>query len=85
MKENREEIIFYLGIEIIQMLILSKKPIWWLKENLYIDLYYKEVRKLYKDYKQYDNKNKSLLQNIHDYIDENEQKILDKIITAFYN
>ena len=85
MKENREEIIFYLGIEIIQMLILSKKPIWWLKENLYIDLYYKEIRKLYKDYKQYDNKNKSLLQSIHDYIDENEQKILDKIITAFYN
>ena len=85
MKENREEIIFYLGIEIIQMLILSKKPIWWLKENLYIDLYYKEVRKLYKDYKQYDNKNKSLLQNIHDYIYENEQKILDKIISAFYN
>lgn len=85
MKDNREEIVFYLGIEIIQMLILGKKPIWWLKENLHIDLYYKEIRKLYKDYKQYDNKNKSLLQSIHDYIDENEQKILDKIMTAFYN
>lgn len=56
-----------------------------LKDYLIIDLYYKEIRKLYKDYKQYDNKNKSLLQNIHDYINENEQKILDKIITAFYN
>lgn len=78
MKENREEIVFYLGIEIMKMLMLEQ-------HSLYIDLYYKEVRKLYEDYKQYDNKNKSLLQSIHDYINENEQKILDKIITAFYN
>ena len=78
MEENREEIVFYLGIEIMKMLKLEQN-------YLYIDLYYKEVRKLYEDYKQYDKKNKSLLQSIHDYIDENEQKILDKIMTAFYN
>ena len=41
-----------------------------------------EIR-FYEDYKNYDNKNKSLLDSINDYIDNNKRKILDRVKGAF--
>ena len=64
--------IFYLGIEILKALMLQDN-------HLYIDLYYENIKEIYEDYKNYDNNNKSLLDSIHDYIDNNEQKILNII------
>jgi len=66
------ECIFYLGIEILKMLMLQDNI-------LYIDLYYKNIKNIYEDYKKYDNNNKSLLESIHDYINANEQKIINII------
>lgn len=70
------ECIFILGIEIIKMLLLEG-------ERLYIDIYYQRVLQIYEDYKKYDNNNVSLLKSIHDYINKNEQKILDIVNVAF--
>ena len=70
------ECIFYLGIEIRKMLLLE--------ENfLYIDLYFDKVKEIYLDYKNYDSSNISLLDNIHKYINDNENKILEKIRDCF--
>lgn len=70
------ECIFYLGIQIEKALLLEG-------QHLYIDEYYNAVKDIYEDYKNYDNKNKSLLDSINDYIDNNEQKILDRVKGAF--
>ena len=64
--------IFMLGIEILKMLMLEECFI-------YIDMYYQAVKELYEDYKQYDNKNMSLLSNIHRYIENNDRKILERL------
>lgn len=64
--------IFYLGIEILKALMLEDN-------YLYIDLYYENIKEIYEDYKNYDNIDKSLLDSINDYIDNNEQKILNII------
>ena len=70
------ECIFYLGIEIRKMLLLE--------ENfLYIDLYFDTVKEIYLDYKNYDSSNISLLDSIHKYISNNENKILEKIRDCF--
>lgn len=70
------ECIFYLGIEIRKMLLLE--------ENfLYIDLYFDKVKEIYLDYKNYDSSNISLLDSIHKYISNNENKILEKIRDCF--
>ena len=70
------ECIFYLGIEIRKMLLLE--------ENfLYIDLYFDKVKEIYLDYKNYDSSNISLLDSIHKYISNNENKILEKIKDCF--
>ena len=70
------ECIFYLGIEIRKMLLLE--------ENfLYIDLYFDKVKEIYLDYKNYDSSNISLLDSIHFYISNNENKILEKIRDCF--
>ena len=50
---------------------------------MYIDVYYNTIKEIYEDYKKYDNKNKSLLDSIHDYINKNEQKILKQVSKAF--
>ena len=44
-----------------------------------VDEYYNAVKRIYEDYKEHDNKNKSLLDSVHEYIDNNEQKILHEI------
>lgn len=64
--------IFYLGIEIRKMLLLEE-------QFLYIDIYFDKIKEIYQDYKKHDNKNRCLLDSIHDYINENESKIIEKI------
>lgn len=70
------ECIFILGIEIIKMLLLEE-------QSLYIDAYYKYILDIYEDYKKYDNNKVSLLESIHNYINKNEQKILNIVSRAF--
>ena len=74
--DYKSECIFYLGIEIMKALFLEG-------QHMYIDVYYDTINEIYEDYKKYDNKNKSLLDSIHDYINENEQKILKQVSKAF--
>ena len=74
--EYKSECIFYLGMEIMKALLLEE-------QHMYIDVYYDIINEIYEDYKKYDNKNKSLLDSIHDYINENEQKILNQVSKAF--
>ena len=70
------ECIVYLSIEILKMLLLEEQPI-------FIDIYYEKILEIYEDYKKHDNNKKSLLDSIHDYINSNERKILNKILVAF--
>ena len=72
----KSECIFYLGMEIMKALFLEG-------QHMYIDVYYDTINEIYEDYKKYDNKNKSLLDSIHDYINKNEQKILKQVSKAF--
>ena len=74
--DYKSECIFYLGIEIMKALLLEEQP-------MYIDVYYNTIKEIYEDYKKYDNKNKSLLDSVHDYINKNEQKILKQVSKAF--
>lgn len=69
------ECIFYLGIQISKTFSLEKK---W----LLIDEYYNGIKTIYEDYKKYDNKNKSLLDSINDYIDDNTTYIIGIIKNA---
>lgn len=66
------ECIFYLGIEIRKMLLLEDC-------HLYIDEYYNVVKDIYKRYKNHDDKNVSLLDSIHNFINEFEIAILNQI------
>lgn len=68
--------IYYLGMEIMKALLLAE-------QHMYIDVYYDTIKEIYEDYKNYDNKNKSLLDSVHDYINKNEQKILKQVSKAF--
>lgn len=70
------ECIFYLGLQIEKMLSLGEK---W----LLIDEYYNAIKEIYEDYKKYDNKNKSLLDSINDYIYDNRTFIGEKIEKSF--
>ena len=72
----KSECIFYLGMEIMKALLLEE-------QHMYIDVYYDTINEIYDDYKKYDNKNKSLLDSVHDYINKNEQKILKQVSKAF--
>lgn len=60
----------------MKALLLEEQP-------MYIDVYYNTIKEIYEDYKKYDNNKKSLLDSIHDYINENEQKILKQVSKAF--
>lgn len=66
------ECIFYLGIQISKTFNLEKK-------FLLIDEYYSSIKLIYEDYKKYDNKNKSLLDSINDYIDDHTIYIINII------
>lgn len=75
MRDYDCECIFYLGIQISKAFDLEKK---W----LLIDEYYNGIKTIYEDYKKYDNKNKSLLDSINDYIDDNTTYIIGIIKNA---
>lgn len=66
----------YLTLEILKILDLEKEPI-------YIDLYCDVIPKIYEDYKQYDDPNKSLLDSINNYIYNNIERIREEIKKAF--
>lgn len=68
--------IVYLSLEILKALLLEE-------HFMYIDIYYDEILNIYEDYKKEDNSNKSLLDSIHDYINNHEQDILNRINKAF--
>lgn len=74
--DYKSKCIFYLGMEIMKALLLEE-------QHMYIDVYYNTIKEIYEDYKKYDNKNKSLLDSVHDYINKNEQKILKQVSKAF--
>lgn len=74
--DYKNECMFYLGIEVMKMLLFEG-------QHMYIDIYYDTIKEIYEDYKKYDNNKKSLLDSIHDYINENEQKILKQVSKAF--
>lgn len=67
------ECIFYLGLQ-VQKTLEEKNKVW-----LYIDNYYDSINIIYEDYKKYDNTNKSLLDSINDYIDNNINFILETL------
>lgn len=75
--DYKNECMFYLGIEVMKMLLFEGQP-------MYIDIYYDTIKEIYEDYHKYDNNKKSLLESIHDYINKNEQKILKQVSKAFY-
>ena len=66
----------YLALEILKSLLLEE-------QHIYIDVYYEEIKKIYEDYKKYDNSDKSLLDSIHDYIDNHEQELINRLKNAF--
>ena len=68
--------IVYLSLEILKALLLEE-------HFMYIDVYYEEILKIYEDYKKEDNTNVSLLDSIHQYINNHEQEILNRIKKAF--
>ena len=70
------ECIVYLAVEIPKMLLLEE-------QHLYIDMFHDTILSIYEDYKKYDNENKSLLDSIHDYINEKENDILDKVSKCY--
>lgn len=74
--DYKSECIFYLGMEIMKALLLEE-------QHMYIDVYYDTIKEIYEDYKKYDNNKKSLLDSVHDYINNNEQKILKQVSKAF--
>ena len=74
--DYKSECLFYLGMEIMKALFFEE-------QYMYIDVYYDTINEIYEDYKKYDNKNKSLLDSIHDYINKNEQNILKQVSKAF--
>ena len=74
--DYKNECMFYLGIEIMKMLLFEG-------QHMYIDIYYDTIKEIYEDYKKYDNNKKSLLDSIHDYINENKQEIWNKVSKAF--
>lgn len=74
--DYKNECMFYLGIEVMKMLLFEG-------QHMYIDIYYDTIKEIYEDYKKYDNNKKSLLDSINDYINKNEQKILKQVSKAF--
>ena len=74
--EYDNECIVYLALEILKCLLLEE-------QFMYIDLYYKEVVKIYEDYKKEDDTGVPLLDSIHNFIDNHEQEILNRIKNAF--
>ena len=72
--EYKNEVKFYMALQITQLEEFKDKMI-------LIDNYYKQLDILVKDYiEDYDNKNKSLLDSINDYINDNYNFIVEYCI-----
>lgn len=50
---------------------------------IYIDAYYDEILKIYEDYKKVDNYNKSLLDSIDDFLNNNMEAIKSRLDNVF--
>lgn len=66
---NYEE--FYLSI-ILYDLFLKE-------QSILLDIYYNDIKIIYKDYIKYDNKKKALIESINDYIDIKKEFILNTL------
>ena len=67
--------------ECMLYLALGIYEIW--HRHIYIDLYVEEIKKIYEDYKQYDNPEKSLYDSICDYINNNLDSLKERLNEAF--
>lgn len=65
-----------LEIEIRKMLFLEGL-------GVHIDLYLNKVKTIYEDFKKYNLSNGNLLEQIYNYINENEQKIYNEVKDCF--
>ena len=65
----------YLSVCITQTFLSNVK-------HIYIDKYCEAIKEIAMDYEKYDNKDKSLLDSINDYIDKNKDYIKNKISTS---
>lgn len=63
------EYIFYLSMILYENYLKN--------DVVLLDLYYDNITKIYNDYLNYDNKNKSLLESINDYIEIRKDFILE--------
>ena len=75
LRENEEEFMnyeeFYLSI-ILYDLFLKE-------QSILLDIYYNDIKIIYKDYIKYDNKKKALIESINDYIDIKKEFILNTL------
>ena len=74
--EYDNECMIYLSLQIVRSSFYRDK---W----CYIDLYYEEIKKIYEDYKKYDDANMSLLDSIDKYIKEHEEEIKKRLEEVF--
>lgn len=68
-KNFDSEYLFYLSIILYDKYLKNK--------NILLDIYYIRIFSIYKDYLNYDNSNKSLIESINDYINTRNDYILN--------
>ena len=68
-KNFDSEYLFYLSIILYNKYLKNK--------NILLDIYYIKIFSIYKDYLNYDNSNKSLIESINDYINTRNDYILN--------
>lgn len=68
-KNFDSEYLFYLSIILYDKYLKNK--------NILLDIYYIKIFSIYKDYLNYDNSNKSLIESINDYINTRNDYILN--------
>lgn len=49
------------------------------EDNILLDLYYESISEIIKDYINYDNNNKALIESINDYIEERKDFVIETI------
>lgn len=74
--EYDNECMLYLALQIAKTPYFKDK---W----CFIDIYYDEIKKIYKNYKMEDNTNVSLLASIDNYIDKHEEEIKKRLDSVF--
>lgn len=74
--EYDNECMIYLSLQIMKSSYFKDK---W----CYIDIYYEEIKKIYKDYKKEDDSNVSLLDSINNFLNKHEEEIKERLENAF--